>query len=297
MLRKIIFCAVFTMTLCHAENKLDLLFPGPNFIEGWTWDGSPKHYTPDNLYDYIDGEAELFHDYGFLGLSVLTYYKDSHEDTFFVVNIYDMGTDINAFGLYSTFRYPGYDFDSIGVESIVSDYGLKFYLGQYYIDIGMGDATESIQNAARFVANMIVKNIDVPAQPPDFLSLLPSDNQVEKTLRYVASGMLNQTFLPEGIEAQYQLNGEEAIGFVIRCQSSSNAIDCVDKLKAFFEDAKTIQNDLLRNEVTGIETPYHGVLLCSVENQYIYGVQDVDDIQPGILILESIQTNLRQKLD
>lgn len=293
MLRKFVLCVFFIASVCRAENKLNQLFPEPHFINGWSLDGRPTHYTPENLYDYIDGEAELFHDYGFRELATLTYYQDSPEDTFFVINIYDMGSDLNAFGIYSTYRYPGYDFDSVGVEAIVSDYGLKFYKGQYFVDISMGDATVTIQGAAHAAADTVSKKINAPLTPPDFLNLLPLDHQIDKTLRYVASGMLNQTFLPEGIEAQYQFDGDEISGFIIRFDADDQVAEGIEELKLFFGESKQLhQDDLSNREIVGIQTPYHGILLCSLHDRYLFGVQDIEDIHIGIQLLESIKDKL-----
>src|SRR4030042_4975524 len=83
---------------------LDQLFPGPGFEKGWSWQGVPRHFTVQNLYEYIDGEAELYYAYGFRELATLTYFWKNPEDTFFTVNVYDMGDSLNAFGIYSNYR-------------------------------------------------------------------------------------------------------------------------------------------------------------------------------------------------
>lgn len=279
-MKKIILAAWSAIVLCSGCRPplqgLDLLFPESGFVAGWKWDGNPEHYAPENLYELINGEAELYHEYGFQELAVLTYYAVSPEDSFFTVSVYDMGTPENAFGVYSSYRYPGYDFHPIGAEAMVSDFGVKFYKSRYFVNIDFGDADASIQTAGLDAARRIAGNIEGPAEPPGIIHLLPSSNQVGHSLRYAADEMLNQSFLPGGVEAQYDLDGQKGLGFVIQFEDSARAASGLERLEAFYTESglKTESEAIAGHPGFTVETKYQGTLTAVQKNRRIVGARE-----------------------
>jgi len=273
---------------------LDLLFPDKNFQTGWEWDGRPVHYDPENLYELINGEAELYHAYGFQELAVLSYYHKSPEDSFFTVHIYDMGTPENAFGVYSSYRYPGYTFDTIGVEAMLSDFGMKFYKGQYFVDISYGDMVSSIQQAGLACARQIADNITGPDDPPAVVNLLPGQNQIDKSLRYAASEMLNQSFLPAGVEAKYNLNGEEIVGFVILFDDAEKAKSGFDELKQFYINTELEPTKISKSEDPSfaVKTKYQGSIIVVQKDRFIAGARELENAKQGYMFVQSILSGL-----
>ena len=90
MLKKyyiLIAMLLFTLPAAAAD------FPA---VEGWTLAGEVTAKAPDNLWEYNNGAAEAFLAYGFQGLS----YADLKAGELVVtVEIYDMGSPINAYGI------------------------------------------------------------------------------------------------------------------------------------------------------------------------------------------------------
>lgn len=294
----IVIGIVFTFFCCfQSKNKLNSLFPSPGFEKGWKWNGKPKYYSPETLYQYIDGEADLYLSYGFQALATLLYYWHSPEDTFVVVDVYDMGTPLNAFGIYSNFRHPEYNFQNIGVEAFVSEYGLRFYKGQYFVDVKLGNFSERCQRAGLVIATEIARRIKSSGEVPKELELLPSDQQKPKTLRYVKSEMLNHGFLPGGVEARYLTSEGEAMGFVVVFDSLQQAVRGFEELKTFY----TVTGSMLLiqglpGEVSfAVRTPYHGVLMAFQFSRYIGGVQDIEKPETGMPLLQAIFENLKKQ--
>lgn len=285
---------VFVLSCENPQKGLDQLFPGPGFEKGWSWFGMPTHYSPEDLYDYIDGEAELYLSYGFKELATLTYFWGSADDTFFVVDIYDMGTSLNGFGLYSNYRHPGYRFEDIGTEAIVSDLGIKFYQGRYVVELRTGDGSGKTEKAIRVVAQKISERIDEPAEPPEILAFLPQENRVEKTLRYVAQEMLSQAFLPGGIAARYTVGGREVTGFVVLFDDSEEARGGFEKLKRFFEEAggDFVSLAELGQDGFGVKTTYHDYVLVSLTGRFLAGAQDLLLPESGVGLVEKIKEHL-----
>src|SRR5512139_1591285 len=93
--------------------------------------GEPVFYG-ENLFEYIDGGAEVYHHYQFAGLVHQKYRVGEVELT---VDIYDMGGAVNAFGIYSVERAPGYNYVPIGAEGYLNDLVLNFLQGPCYVKL------------------------------------------------------------------------------------------------------------------------------------------------------------------
>jgi len=292
----------FAMLICvsaceKSQTGLDRLFPGPGFEKGWSWDGMPTHYTPDNLYEYIDGEAELYLTYGFRELATQTYFWGSADDTSFVVDIYDMGSPLNGFGLFSNYRQPGYHYESIGTEAIVSDYGLRFFQGRYVVEIKTGNISDRLNKAVRTVAERISERIPDPPDLPSSLNLLPAEEQIDKTLRYISKEMLNQGFLPGGLEAKYLTGEEEIAGFVVLFDSPEEAKIGLNRLRTFYQDmnASFVASPDVIGEGFAVRSSYHGYVLVSQTGRYLAGVQDLSSPEKGRSLLSRIVGGLPQE--
>jgi len=75
-----IICCFLLIPLLNGANKTDgtdgtgsgmeALFPQ---LDGWVQKGDPAVYTPGNLYEYIDGAADVFLGCGFVKLAALSF--------------------------------------------------------------------------------------------------------------------------------------------------------------------------------------------------------------------------------
>jgi len=71
----------------------------PAAIEGWTKLSDNELYSPQNLYEYINGGAELYISYQFKHLLTQSY-TDS-DSTEIRIDLFDMGSSFNAYGIFS----------------------------------------------------------------------------------------------------------------------------------------------------------------------------------------------------
>jgi hypothetical protein len=152
----------------------------PETIDGWTKTGPPRLYAPGNLSDYIDGGAELYLSYNFRNaLSVK--YKDSAENEI-AVDIFDMGTSYDAFGVFAHTREA--------IETALgqgSEYGgglLTFWKYRYYVSILAYPETAAVKEAVFKLGRAIAGAIKSEGPLPPILALLPSENLMPETVRY-----------------------------------------------------------------------------------------------------------------
>ena len=82
--------------------KVDIF---PSTVLGWTLSAAVDSYTPENLYEYIDGASELYISYGFTKLISRKYEKLGQPEI--VVDFFDMCSSDNAFGIFVHFNIIG----------------------------------------------------------------------------------------------------------------------------------------------------------------------------------------------
>ena len=73
---------------------------------GWRAPKTVDRFSADNLYVKIDGRAEVYLQFNVVGLTFGTYCHETDGDRGFDVYWYDMGEDVNAFGIYQAEASP-----------------------------------------------------------------------------------------------------------------------------------------------------------------------------------------------
>ena len=104
-------------------------------IKGWKPISEVLRYNPDNLYEYINGAADQFIAYGFQELLTRDISSEGLQVT---VDIYDMGTRLNAFGMFKTESPRDQQALIIGTEAFVSPpYQCLLLKENYYVKVNV----------------------------------------------------------------------------------------------------------------------------------------------------------------
>ena len=124
------------LSLITTAKPVELL-PADGEAAHWVRAGKPSVDIGKDLYkNVIGGNPELYHNYGFIeGASVEYQTPRLGSQPLILLELFDMGTPENAFGVYSRNRYPQDEFEWVGSRAIVSGRGLNFWKGRYFIQI------------------------------------------------------------------------------------------------------------------------------------------------------------------
>jgi len=269
--------------------QVQTYLPQPDFEPGWKWDFEPEIYTAENLFEYIDGEAELYNDYHFVEMATASYALKTDESVTFTIDVYDMGTPLNAFGIYSSYRRPELTFENIGKEAIVSDLNIRFYQGKYFVQLNAGSTNPRVKTTIHNLALKLAAAF--PNTPcPKELSLLPSQNQMPHSLKYITKGFMGQSSFGAVIQASYK-SGFSAFIVINKSEKESRAA-----LKTFRESIA--KRGEIINSSKGIskrfcaKTPYHGNIVAEAFKNYILGVSGYKDQQKADELLKKIKAGL-----
>lgn len=175
----IFFCLVMIM---NPENNLNMVEYLPNEINNWEKTGGDLVYTPATLYQYINGGAELFISYDFKKMWVRKYARPENPEITINVDVFDMSSSANAFGVFSQ-GCENYEHD-IGQGSQYSSGLLTFWKGHYYISVLAYPETEEKKDTILRIGRHIAGAIKEEGQLPAVISLLPNQGLVKESIRY-----------------------------------------------------------------------------------------------------------------
>jgi hypothetical protein len=164
----------------------------PAELNGWKKSDKDPIYTPENLFEYINGGAELYISYNFKQMMAQKYVKQVKEEgsespipITINVDIFDMGNSFNAFGVFSHSRETLDDANHrIGQESEYAGGLLTFWKDKFYVSILAYPETEEKKNTVRGIGEGIAAAIPAEGPLPPIISLLPPENLIKESIRY-----------------------------------------------------------------------------------------------------------------
>lgn len=234
-----------TLTFITTAKPIELL-PANGKASHWVRAGKPSVDIGKDLYkNVIGGNPELYHNYGFIeGVSVEYQTPRLGSQPLILVEVFDMGTPENAFGVYSRNRYPQDEFEWVGSRAIVSGRGLNFWKGRYFIQIEGYEFASQINQGMVELAKATADRIEDPLITPHLLTLLPSENRVPHSEKYFPSGATLKKihrFLPERL-LEFSPNMTGCSAAYLHKKSSTDWIDTMTVFVLRYEveaDAKT----------------------------------------------------------
>ena len=253
--------------------------PGDNAAGTCRRVGSPELYEPDNLFEYIDGAAEAYLAYDFAELATCTYANPRFPDAEITIDVYDMGKPENAFGIYSTLRYPEARFVNIGVEGFRSEATLDFWKGRYYVHVSTCAEREGIAKEVELLGRKTAALIHGTAAPPRETAFFPSGGLKPHSARFVPRNVFGHSFFRNAYLAQYEIGGHPTLVFFMRYQNSRGAQAALKAYKSYLAKAKRpfrTRKEIGDGGLEGTDT-YYGKVLFFVKGRFVAGALGVRD--------------------
>jgi hypothetical protein len=277
----VVFLQIFfflPLTLGASRESLEKLLPSAGFSRGWALDGKVTTYTKETLYTYINGEAELYMPYGFSTLISALYTKQGDSGAALVADIFQMGSMIDAFGIYSYYRGPETEKVKTGSDGFIDESQLMFYKDRYFVRLSAsGDNPE--RDVFMSCAEAIATKIPGKSGPPEELALLKVPGLVPGSEKYTAQSVLGYAFFKKGLTADGSLSGKPVKAFVILDKSARDATNTFNKYFAYLKEkgGKPRLNKSTGGTVTlvGRDPLYKGVLVRQ-SGRYVFGTTNLN---------------------
>ncbi len=276
------FAVLFASQIAFSETKkLESLVP-KSAPSGWGLRVAPETFTRETLFEHIDGQADLFLQYGFEG-SVFAVYRNlnSSEDKI-DVDIYDMGNSLQAFGVFSRFRQEESP-AGIGLDSYLEDRYAFFYKGKYFVALQAIDSNASI---LKQLAQEIESRISDDSAPPKEIGYFPKSGLKPGSIEYFPNGLLGREFLKRGFKASYVKKNEtkadakpisEDREFSLFLSIFENSQDASNAMRLFGEHlsekgriAGGISTQFGPDVLTGMD-PYQGKIIVARKGRHLVG--------------------------
>jgi len=279
-----------------AGSDVKKLLPDSSVSGKWQLKGDHS-YTPDDLYNYINGAADLFLSYGFVELAGGTYRYGSDNQGTVIVDIYDMEKKLNAFGIFQSKRDPEVKLLDIGAGAIGSEKYVFFYKDRFYVEIQSFVPSEKGSSAALKMAREVESKIEGEASPPAELTYLPQVDQVSGSMLYITGGILGHGFLDRGLLCDYRISDEAVKAFIAFFPSPDQAFKALNQYKNYIvksgEKWET-HKDFGDNSFTAQE-PYHKTILVVQQGSFVVGIADLSKVKKGEALLKRILSRLPQQ--
>ena len=268
--------------------------------DGWTLRSAPQTFDKETLFNHINGQADLFLQYGFQR-SIFAGYKHKNGSKGRIdLDIYDMDNVVQAFGIFSRFRQDNRS-AGIGLDSNQKDRHILFYKGKYFVVVR---ATESIPSDLKQIAKIVETRIIHGSHPPKELGYFPKKGLKPGSIEYYPQGLLGRQFLKRGFKATYSVpdtNGPkhdaEAQGpdsnlFLAIFKNPEEAVKAQQSFKELLAENGSVRQ--LTQAQSGLETvkgedKYQGKLIIVLKGRYLVGAtgfaqeKDAESLLAGLI--------------
>ncbi len=198
--------------------------------EGWELFDKVKIFTAENLYEHINGRAELYLAYDVKSLTTATFEKKSDIGEFIELSIFDMDTTTNAFGIFSVERFQGEAPLDLGRESYRSGSSIFIWKGTFYTTIVTSD---KLLRLSLDLAQKMTAFLFDSGEPVWGLSALPQKKRVPDSVKYFKVDALGLDFMQNTYTAKYRKNDVEITVFLSQQSSSESAKDSVARYSKY----------------------------------------------------------------
>jgi hypothetical protein len=249
-------------SVSFSSDEAEEMFPK---VDGWELTVGGQVYTPDNLWNIINGAADAYLSYDFRKLYTAEYINDNEERI--KVYIFEHSTSTNTFGIYSQERSTDYEFVNTGAQGFKSPESYYFITGPYYVQISTND--KGISNALEKVAEKIDKGLNQSNRLPDELDLFPQKSKVPYSEKYIAGNFMGYSYLHSAFVADYKSGGESFQVFIISPDKQGETTKILNEYLDFVEYPKEKRNE----QKYSVEDPYNGSVLLYHTGEYLCGIK------------------------
>lgn len=128
-------------------------------IDSWKTKVIKEVHTPDNLWDLINGGAEVFVAHGFVDLHRADYIKKK-EGCMVHVEVYRFAPGNNANEMFAQENSPDYEHIDLGKGAYIMEGILNFITGNYYVKLYSNDQGEAVQDALMLIASEVALTLE-----------------------------------------------------------------------------------------------------------------------------------------
>ncbi len=215
----------------------------PTEIGEWSALEEDAIYDRSTLYDYMNGGAEVYLSFDYRKVCVRHY--TGPNDGEIALDVYDMGTSAEAFGVFSV----SIEDPEVGLGQ-GSEFGaglLKFWKGKYFVSVVNMGMDESADSMLLEIGKAVDEAIESTGPYPELAALLPRSGLNERSISFFHSNViLNNRFFVASenvlklsnetncVFGEYGDMGQEGLLLIIHYPSQQQAEEAQIEFRSVF---------------------------------------------------------------
>lgn len=260
----LLVCLLLTSAVGFAQSTLSC-----DLVPGWQQSGASREYTADNLYEYMDGNAEAYLLYGFARMQGITCKSGANT---LVIDLSEMEDSDLAYGMFAANADPDKPTAKIGMAGQVQPRRATFAKGKYYLEIAANPDVDHTAALQAFTSKLETR-IEGRNSPPEALDWFPKESLT--STRLVPESVLGLRQLKRGFVAKYA----QGQAFIVTEASPEVAAQILGKLRARFADSAPAQ---VGDEAIQAKTQYLEGLCIFRKGRYLAGYANLPESREAV---------------
>ena len=287
-----VFLATGVLRAQTGESALSGLLPDPSGLDGWVSKDEAQAYEEDDLYLYIDGGAELYHEYGFKRVLAQDYWKGARSVS---LEIFEMASPESAFGIFSFKRSKEGVTTGIGSADSLEDYYLNFWKGRFLVTLtGMSQDEETVAGI-RSIARAVDGKIRDSADGPKLLNALPAEGLIASSPKYLKGplGLYNiyAFFTDDVFGLKEAVKGDYASGagaFVFRYDSPEEAAGRFATVEKAFRESPKYRGFRKDGDIIMLKDEKERAFRIGLQGRFILVISGAHSIETEVEAFEKL---------
>ncbi len=242
----------------HAITLEELRSGLPEKIMTWSKESEDQIYTPQSIFGYINGGAEVYKAYNMRRCLSRRY--TTPRGPAIVLDIFDMGTSKDAYGVFT--HDPAGEVVELGQDGRLRPGWANFWKDRFFVSIYAEEETVAAQKAVKTLGEKVDSLIATRGARPKIISRLPPEGLQTMSIRYLHhpvilnyhyylsdENLLNLSPRTEVVLADYQRDDGQALILLVSYPDTNAATGAYAKFnRHYLADADKNGMVLLDNQ-------------------------------------------------
>jgi hypothetical protein len=249
-------------------------------VAGWRAPVRVSRFTPENLYEKIDGRAGLYLQFHVVGLTFGTYTHETDRERTADVYWYDMGEPENGLGIFRSEAPEHATRVAIGQEGYEVGGAVFFLKGSHYVQVLPGAEADADGQVALEIARGIGSRIEDGGESLWAMDVLPEAGRVADSFEYLADDAFSLDFLKDVFTTAYDVDGGRIEMFIHRAEDEAAARALFDAYLGYFEEYGRVvwtnadgPSRIAAGDASGV------IDVVFVKGRYVGGAAGADDLE------------------
>jgi hypothetical protein len=280
MSRRLIILWVFIIFAANVKASESSFFPD---IQNWKLKVNERIYNSGDLWELIDGAADIFVSYNFDDLHIAEYTK---KNQVIRVELYHHKSAEDTYGIFTAERMPDYPQVFVGSLGYKSQGVLNFLAGNYYVKVMSVGVDEADEQSIAQVAGKVDTQLSQPKGVPGVVSLFPEEGKIALSDTYIAQNFMGYSFLHHAFTVKYDKPSDFQL-FIIPL-SKAEIDHMVEQYLAMMKEDKVQKHD----DIIIVSDLFNGTVYLLQNQGYLIGVINAGNEEVAKAIIEKTASKL-----